>query len=197
MKTSGINKDICQALATDTSRGMSLLFDVYYKRLVVWADTFVEDMQMSEDLVQEFFEFLWKEGKIKELKSETLTSFLHVSVKNRCLHYLEKRDVFRNRVNLEGIEQVFEEYNEQHDRILQEALAQLDLLPSRGQAVMKGIFVRGLKQREVADELGISVSTVKSTLTDMLEKLRDALRGRGILELLYCFFMGNTKKMIL
>ena len=48
------NQEICRLLRSGDQRGMELLFDVYYKSLVVWADTFLRDMNMAEDVVQDF-----------------------------------------------------------------------------------------------------------------------------------------------
>ena len=61
MNDSGGNKnqEICRLLRSGNQKGMELLFDVYYKSLVVWADTFLRDMNMAEDVVQDFFLSVW------------------------------------------------------------------------------------------------------------------------------------------
>ena len=74
-------------------RGMDLLFDVYYKRLVTWADTYLDYLQAAEDLVQEFLVDLWENRKVREWRPESLQSFLFISIRNRSLHLLEKKDV--------------------------------------------------------------------------------------------------------
>ena len=43
-----------------------------------------------------------------------------------------------------------------------------------------------MKYREVAEELGISVSTVKSMLLSSIEKLKGGLTKKELLELLFC-----------
>ena len=37
------NIEICRELMAGSPRGMDLLFDVYYKRLVTWADTYLDN----------------------------------------------------------------------------------------------------------------------------------------------------------
>ena len=180
------NIEICRELMAGSPRGMDLLFDVYYKRLVTWADTYLDNLQAAEDLVQEFLVDLWENRKVREWRPESLQSFLFISIRNRSLHELEKKDMLRARVDLEGIDEVFEEYNEKYDLILQELLTQLETLPPRTKEIMKGVFVKGMKYREVAEELGISVSTVKSMLLSSIEKLKGGLTKKELLELLFC-----------
>ena len=161
-------EEICRLLAADDWRGMELMFRVYYKRLVVWADTFVEDMQLAEDIVQELFITLWEKKRRKTLQSSTLSSFLFVSVRNQCYHRLEKRDVLRHTVDLNEVNTAFEEYNEKHDYIL-------------------AVFVDGLKYREVAEKYHISLSTVKTLLGNAVRKLKEQLGTEGLAVFLFFF----------
>ena len=39
--------EICRLLSTGDPKGMDLLFNTYYSRLVVWADTFLKDIQLE------------------------------------------------------------------------------------------------------------------------------------------------------
>ena len=42
---------ICDLLKNKDAKGMEFLFEEYYKPLVVWGDTFLNDVSRSEDLV--------------------------------------------------------------------------------------------------------------------------------------------------
>ena len=112
MEYSKRDDEICRLLSTGDPKGMDLLFNTYYSRLVVWADTFLKDIQLAEGVVQEFFIALWEKRKQKELTAPFLTSFLYVSVRNRCLNRLEKQDIFHNTTDLQEVHLAFEEYNE-------------------------------------------------------------------------------------
>ena len=150
-------EEICRLLAADDWRGMELMFRVYYKRLVVWADTFLEDMQLAEDIVQELFITLWEKKRRRTLQSSTLSSFLFVSVRNQCYHRLEKKDTLRHTVDLKEVNIAFEEYNEKHDYIITRILNEIEKLPPRSQEIMLAVFVDGLKYREVAEKYHISL----------------------------------------
>jgi len=171
------NAEICRLLKAGDWKGMELMFRGYYKELVVWADTFLEDMALAEDVVQELFISLWEKRKHMEWQEFTLSSFLYVSVRNQCYHRLEKRDVLRHTADLQDVQKAFEEYNEKHDQILKNVLNELEQLPPRTRDIMTAVFVDGLKYREVAEKYGISVSTVKTLSGNAIRKLRERLGG--------------------
>ena len=168
---------------------MELLFDVYYKSLVVWADTFLRDMNMAEDVVQDFFLSGWNGKTYKKFEPATLASFLYVSVRNRCLNRLDKQDIFHHAVELDHVDLAFEEYNERHDEIVAKVLEEIALLPDRSREVMNGVFVEGLKYREVAERYGISLSTVKTLLSNSVKKLRERLDDEFFAGFLLFFYV--------
>lgn len=69
------DRQICDLLNSHDKRGMELLFEVYYKSLVSWANTFLNDLNLAEDVVQEFFIALWNQEIHRDLRPETLSSF--------------------------------------------------------------------------------------------------------------------------
>lgn len=169
------DEEICRRLSAGEWEAMELIFHKYYKRLVVWADTFLEDLPMAEDVVQELFMRLWEKKRGMTLEGGSLSAFLHVAVRNRCYHRLEKRDVLRHTVDLREVDTAFEEYNEKHDQIITKILNEIDSLPPRSREVMSAVFVEGLKYREVAEKYSISLSTVKTLLGNAVRKLREQL----------------------
>lgn len=88
---------------------------------------------------------------------------------------MDKQDVFHHAVDLDHVDLAFEEYNENHDAIVSKVLDEIALLPERSRDVVNGVFVEGLKYREVAERYGISVSTVKTLLGLSVKKLRERL----------------------
>ena len=185
-------EEICRLWTAGDWRGMELMFRVYYKRLVVYADTFVQDMQLAEDIVQELFITLWEKGKKKDLQSSSLSSFLLVSVRNRCYHRLEKKDILRHTLDLKEVvyrllEYSWFRYNEKHDHIITRILSEIEKLPPRSQEIMLAVFVDGLKYREVAEKYHISLSTVKTLLGNAVRKLKKELGAEGLSIFLFFF----------
>jgi len=173
------DREMCELLNAHDERGMKLLFEVYYKSLVSWANTFLNDLEVAEDVVQEFFIALWNQEIHRELRPDSRSSFLRVLVRNRCYNRLTKRDVFTQFVSVERVECMFEEYDDTKDRIVAKVMDEIALLPPRSQEILKGVFIEGMKYREVAERYGISISTVKTLLGAAVRKLRERM-GRDV-----------------
>lgn len=140
--------------------------------------------------MQEFFIALWNQEIHRDLRPETLSSFLRVLVRNRCYNQLGKRDIFSRFVSLESIDCMFEEYDDSKDQIVARIMREIALLPTRSQEILNCVFIEGLKYQEVADRLGISVSTVKTLLGISVRKLRERMGKERFADFLlfYCAY---------
>lgn len=187
------DKEICELLSYDISKGLELLFKAYYNNLVLWADSFLHDIQQSEDLVQELLITLWTKKEAISFTPETLSVFLFKSVKNNCLKKIGKKDVFRIPVRLEDIVLYFEEYQNKKEQLLQLVQTAVEQLPPRSKEVMHAVFSEGLKYREVAEKLGVSVSTVKTLLGNAVKKIREQL-GREDWSAFLFFYAKNLNR---
>ena len=187
------NDDICYLLSIDDWKGMELLFNTYYKRLVACADSYLKDTQAAEDVVQELFISIWEQRNKKILQSDTLSSYLFVATRNQCLHRLEKNDVLRHTGDLEEVELAFEEYNDRHDQIIKKIQAHINSLPPRSKDIMTAVFMDGLKYQEVADKYNISLSTVKTLIGNSIRRLRDILDPKDFI--IFLIFAKIQRKL--
>lgn len=83
---------ICSLLNQGEEKGMEYLFTRYYKPLVLWAASFLNNIPQSEDLVQDFFIRLWEKRTQTSLQATTFKSFLYTSVRNLAFDRMEKKD---------------------------------------------------------------------------------------------------------
>ena len=70
---------------------MDALFERYYRPLVVFAESYLHDLQSAEDLVQEQMVKLWSKQTFAGIVPEALGTFLFTVVKNACINWLEKK----------------------------------------------------------------------------------------------------------
>ncbi len=192
----GHNKQICRLLNAREQEGMKLLFDMYYVPLVAWADTFLHDRSLAEDLVQEYFIHIWDERLYKKFRPESLSSYLRLVVRNRSINRVGKRDVLFRFMELERIEAIWEEYNDQRDLIISRVFDEIALLPPRCREVLDCIFIKGMTYRDTADCMKITLSTVKSLLTNAMSKLRERLDGKSIAIFFHYFFTLDIKRSV-
>ena len=183
-----IDQEICELLKERKIGGMELLFKEYYKPLVVWAATFLHDTQRSEDVVQDFFVKLWEKSFADKLQPDTLKSYLFTSVRNLALNQLDRIDPLRRACDVARYESPWEEYDSFEDEVFRRVETEIGKLPPRTQEIIRSVYLKGMKYKEVAEELGISVSTVNSLLVKALKKLRQTTEKEGDIAV-YLFFL--------
>lgn len=168
---------ICALLKERNLEGMEYLFKKYYRPLVLWADTFLDDIPQSEDLVQELFIRIWEKELYLSFLPVTLKSYLFTAVRNHALNFIEKKDPLSGASDFRQQEHKWEEYDSWNDEMLQRVEKEIEKLPPRSQEVVRLVYQKGLRYREVAEKLGISVATVKTLLVQSLRKLRESSFG--------------------
>ena len=186
----GSDDKICLLLQNGKEEGIDLLFVKYYKSLVLWADTFLNDIVKSEDIVQEFFVKLWERHLIADLRPDTLKYYLFTSVKNLALNALEKVDPLKKAYDVNLIDTPQIEYDDLTEELLCRVESEIEKLPPRSRDIVKAIYMEGLRYKEVADKFNISVATVKTLLVNALKRLR--ANSTGVDSILLHFFLKKS-----
>ncbi|MFR7810200.1 MAG: hypothetical protein ACLU4N_13580 [Butyricimonas faecihominis] len=89
------DKLICKLLVGhDDPWGMEVLFNSYYRPLVLWADSFLGDIPAAEDLVQDFFVAFWEQRAYARITSAIFGDILCFSKKS-SVEVIGKRDPLR------------------------------------------------------------------------------------------------------
>lgn len=158
------------------------LFVDYYPSLCSFAKNYLNDLQDAEDVVQEIFASLLKNpDKLNEIDS--VRSYLYTTVKNKCLNQIKHLKIAERFKRSEVTEK--EEPSFYSDHIIEEETHRLlhqaiKVLPERCRDVIN-LSLKGLKNSEVAETLGISVNTVKTQKKIAYEQLRFHLKDIFIL----------------
>lgn len=185
---------ICELLKKRDKQGLEALYQKYYKALVVWADTFLNNIPASEDLVQEFFISIWEKQSLDHTEPDKLKEYLHTSVRNRALNHLEKHDPLRDVYGIDRIVPIWEEYDSGIDDLIARVMKAVEKLPPRSRDVVKCIYVEGLHYKEAAEKLGISIATLKTLLVNSLKTLRSTF-GADV-EIFFVYLLKKNEKSI-
>ncbi|MDR0795319.1 MAG: RNA polymerase sigma-70 factor [Tannerella sp.] len=152
------------------------VFRYFYPRLYQYAFSITGQREQAEEIIQDTFYVIWKDRKKIQI-FHSLQSYLFKSVRNRSLQYLEHlqvRDQYReNMVNqdITTSEPTPEEILEQKE--LEIILAQtIKRLPARCRQIFHMHRINGKKNREIAENLSISVKTVEAEMTKAYRILR-------------------------
>lgn len=153
------------------------LFRSYYSVLCAYANTFLKDVDTSEEVVQEMMFKLWtNRGNIRIESS--VKSYLFRSVRNASLNVIKhvaireehKRFVEQSNASEERFEdQVV--FSELHEKI-REAI---DRLPMERKRIFIMSRYDGKTYQQIADELKLSIKTVENQMGKALKTLREEL----------------------
>ena len=170
------------------------LFKQYSKPLFYYAVKFVED-EVAQDIVQDVFIKLWSDRSI--IISQSLNSFLFTMVRNSCLQQLEKQKV-RNRY-LESTRLMLQEeelryFMDEKPALIEQELEDklnevLNALPERCRQIFNMSRFENRKNKEIAEELEISVKAVEKQITKALATIR--IEMKEYLPLLALFLSSN------
>lgn len=158
----------------------------YYSDLVYYAVSIIHDTSLAEDLVQDFFVDFWTNKRYNSVKTN-LSSFLFRSIRNNCLNYI--RDVECKNKHLSDytiednvVESSIEEAEQKE--ILYKAINQL---PDKCKQIFIKCCVHEYKYQEVAEDLDISINTVRTQMSRAFKSLRKSLSPSLFSSLLFAF----------
>jgi len=154
------------------------LFRNYFTPLCSFAQKFVNDADEAKDIVHNVFINLWNKRGDIDLET-SLKSYLFQGVQNRSLNYIrdhKKLVQFDTPQSEVALSQYLEsrdhlESSEAESRINQA----LDGLPDKCKEIFLMNRFDGLKYREIAEKLDISIKTVETQMSRALKNLREKL----------------------
>lgn len=151
---------------------MENLFRYHYRPLCIFALHYLKDMDVSEDVVQEAFGLLWEKLSAGE-KVVNQKGYLYSIVKNRSLDILRKRGSVGEAISLDGSVEDIDEPTVEDAEVEARLWTAIDTLPEKCREIFLMAKRDGLRQEEIASELGISLQTVKNQVSKALKILKD------------------------
>lgn len=154
-------------------------FDTLYVPLCLFANKYVHNLNTAKDLVQEVFIKIW-EDQVALKNESAIKSYLYTAVKNKSLDYLKGRHHKSSepypREELEKMEtETFflrEVVVSETATIIENAV---NTLPKKCAQIIK-LSLKEYNNQEIAQELSISVNTVKAQKRIAYQKLRPILK---------------------
>lgn len=154
-----------------------LVFEKYYNPLCKYANNFVKEQRICEDIVQEVFVRIW-EARRHLIDSDNIRFYLFVAVRNNCLTHLS-REQKRAISSLSDMDPEDEDaftdlgtHTGDTVNYLQLLGQGIERLPPKCKEVFLLSRMGELSNHQVADSLGISVKTVNNQLWKALKLLR-------------------------
>lgn len=163
-----------KSILLDSDR-FKLLFDAYYRKLVIFADSFLLNTAAAEDIIQSIFADVWQSGVWKN-SSISIQSYLYTAVKNRCLNEIRNRNV-KDTHHLQYVHAMLNvwENDESDDALLEELKKCVAALPAQVRLTIELRYFEGKSVTETANILQVSPNTIKTQIKRGRANLRELL----------------------
>lgn len=154
---------------------LDVLFKEYYDRLVYFSLQLIKDKDQAEDIVQEAFIKYWNQRETVMQNRIAIKNFLYSTVRNASLNTIRHGKVVEAYIQQQGNTEP-EEPPVIEAIITAEAVAEIHAalysLPESHRTISIMGYFDGKKNQEIADELDMSVNTVKKQKQRALELMR-------------------------
>ena len=164
------------------SHTLEKYFQWMYRPLCLYALNITESYEDSEDIVQQIFVELLEKAVVGSLEVGNMKGYLYTVVRNRAVKYVKKD---QEKVSVESAMYLTDE-TILSISVEEEALVWnwIDALPTERRNIFLMAKQQGMKYKEIAEQLDISVKTVEGQMGKALKTLRDkAIK-------IYLFFFG-------
>ncbi len=181
------DKQLFELLLKGDEASFRMVYNHFYPRLYYFALEYIPQKDLAEDIVHDTFLTLWR--KKEELKPDTnLNAYLYTLTKNNSLKklrderyrktllasmHIKAAELDLNTGSLENLDTSELAFGE-IERIV---LSTLAVLTPQCRQVFELSRFENRKNREIAEELGISVKTVEGHMTRAIRVLRTNLRN--------------------
>lgn len=174
-------------LKENNHKSYSILFQTYYKDLVLFAGSMIQDKSVCEDIVQNIFLKLWNERENLTIET-SLKSYLIRATRNSCIDHIRHKKIVDNyageflHVNNNYTTEEYILHSDLYHH-LQEAIAKLPEKPR--EAFILSRF-KDMKYKDIAKMLNVAERTVEDRISKALSQLRVELKD-FLLTLLFLF----------
>lgn len=160
------------------------IYRKYYRLLCLYALHYLHIAEDAEDVVQDCLtDFLERSEKgcfVSDIKS-----YLFMMVRNRCFLILKKENMIDRNRFISEFEEILTDTEYKEQSFMEARMwTAIDSLSDRCREAFLLCKRDGLKYEEVADQLGISVNTVKNQISKALKTIKGECRK------IYFFFFG-------
>ncbi len=177
---------LMQDLQAGNGEAYRYLFSTYYPRLHRYAMHFILDADTVDDILQDSFLRFWEKRDVITFTS--IQALLFRIVRNNCLNHLRDKAIQeKHTIHAPDDNETWERlYNTDllgnpdnellYKELRQQIESVLSELPERSREIFEISRFEGLKNREIAERLGISVKIVERHISRALKLLNERFK---------------------
>nr|WP_283093152.1 RNA polymerase sigma-70 factor [Chitinophaga hostae] len=171
-------KEVLKKVSQGDSAGFQLIFTHYYDTLFSVALSYIKVSEWAEDIIQQVFLRIWeKRHTLPDI--DHFDRYIFILTRNEILSSMRKQ-IVRQKYKVRVREMFQEEFNtpeqyliaKQKGETIRKAVGNLS---AKQQQAWKLSREKGLSYEEISTEMGISIPTVKSHISNALGAIRKFL----------------------
>ena len=176
MKMISEDLTLVKGMEEDDNASFKAIYDKYSRAMFIYAHNIIKDRAVCEDIIQEVFISLWSKRKTNNITS--LKPYLFQAVKFQIFNHFRNNKLSTEdltRLNIIDVSMNVSqrlEYSEL-DQIIRDHVAKL---PKRCRQIFVLSRYHHKSNKEIAEELEISVQAVKNQISKALASLRNNLQ---------------------
>ena len=186
MEATYTDNDIFGNFEAGDEKAFEVIFKTYYPRLCRFAMKFINDEDEAKDTVQTCFLRIWERRGADIPKASKALVF--TMLRNECLNKLKHRAIVDGyrlaNISRGGSEALYNadflgEFDHRllYDELMERIDSVLSLLPERTASIFRLSRFEGLKNREIAQQLGLSTTSVENHLAKAVRAIATRLRS--------------------
>ncbi|MEX0275232.1 MAG: RNA polymerase sigma factor [Flavobacteriaceae bacterium] len=175
------------AIKEGNDEAFQFFFKKYYKFLLAYISTFTNDRSAAEDIVQQSFIVLWEKRALLEV-DKSPKHYLYAIAQNqykKTYKNLRKRDAFFEELKERSLKKMMIEDIDFLEEQLNRLNTIIETLPPRCREILVLNKYEGLKYREIANRLQVSIKTVESQMRIAYQKIRQGFKENTIILALF------------
>lgn len=166
------------ALRAGEPQALAAAYDRYAPSLYGIILRIVHSETVAADILQESFVRIWRNVQQYDPDKGRLFTWMLNIARNRAIDYLRSADHKRS-LKHEDLGQVMDLTDEGKSEASEQSemlKGKLSKLPADLRQIIEGLYFRGYTQKDLADELGMTLGTLKSRLRKAMQKLKAELK---------------------
>lgn len=184
MSINHINKDVIEQISNGSEKAFSELYSSYYSYLNAVALCYLLDKEIVAEIVDDVFINIWNK---RETLSYPIHYYLVRSVQNGCLNHIRMQRAQQNVLDEHKDRMLAFQENYIHSTPVplqyvemqqteEEIRMAVNQLPPKCKMIFEEYFYAGKTVDIIADDMGLTISTVRVQLKNATDRLKQALK---------------------
>lgn len=180
-----------QQIAEGDELAFGRLYNQYAPKIKSFLARYTHSQGTAEDITQNIFIRVWI-ARDQLVHVNTPVAWLYKAATNQAINHLRKQASEAKAIDKTSPGTITNPDEQVQFREMKEAIHEaIQALPARRRQIYQLQRDQGMKQQQIADELGISLATVRNTMSEAMDNIRTFLTERGLLVLALMFMMRD------